>query len=87
MACGLPVVGWRAANLPYLADDQVEGLLVEPGNLAGLTTALQRLANDASLRARLGGAARQRALSRPTWNEVAELFFAQLREAQTSTPV
>ena len=24
MACGLPVVGWRAGNLPYLADDDRE---------------------------------------------------------------
>ena len=71
MAFGLPVVGWRAGNLPYLADHEREGLLVEPGDLRGLAAALQRLADDADLRARLGAAARQRALSRPTWDEVA----------------
>jgi glycosyltransferase involved in cell wall biosynthesis len=87
MAYGLPVVGWRAGNLPYLADNDKEGLLVEPEDLASLTTALQRLANDASLRARLGAAARQRALSRPTWNDVAGMFFGQLREAQASAPL
>ena len=47
MAYGLPVVGWRAGNLPYLADDEREGLLVEPGDMRGLTAALQRLADDA----------------------------------------
>ena len=91
MAFGLPVVGWRAGNLPYLADNDREGLLVEPGDLAGLARALRRLADDADLRARLGAAARRRALGRPTWDEVAGLFFDQLREVaaapQFSSPV
>src|SRR5205814_1560128 len=85
MAFGLPVVGWRAGNLPYLAEHEREGLLVAPGDMAGLTAALRRLAEDADLRARLGSAARQRALSRPTWDEVARLFFDHLREVVDSS--
>jgi glycosyltransferase involved in cell wall biosynthesis len=80
MAFGLPTVGWRAGNLPYLATNEQEGLLVRPGDIAGLTDALRRLARDPELRARLGEAARQRALARPTWNEVASLFFGHLRD-------
>ena len=80
MAFGVPVVGWWAGNLPYLADDGREGLLVQPGDLRGLAAALQRLADDPPLRTRLGAAARQRALQRPTWDEVAALFFGHLRE-------
>ncbi len=80
MAAGLPVVGWRAGNLPYLAEDGREGVLASPGDLAGLTAALARLAGDAALRRRLGEAARQRALTRPTWSESAALFFAAVRE-------
>jgi glycosyltransferase involved in cell wall biosynthesis len=80
MAFGLPVVGWRAGNLPYLADNEREALFVEPGDLPGLATALRRLADDTDLRARLGAAAQRRALQRPTWDEVAALFFSQLRE-------
>jgi glycosyltransferase involved in cell wall biosynthesis len=81
MAAGLPVVGWRAGNLPYLAEDEREGLILEPGDLAGLTGAMARLASDEQLRRRLGQAARQRALSRPTWEQAAELFFETIREA------
>jgi len=81
MAAGLPVVGWRAGNLPYLAEDGREGVLVPPGDLAGLTAAFARLAADPALRRRLGAAARQRALTRPTWSESAALFFAAVREA------
>jgi glycosyltransferase involved in cell wall biosynthesis len=80
MAFGLPVVGWRAGNLPYLAEDRREGLLVEPGDVDALSQALTRLALDGDLRTRLGTAAKRRALSRPTWEESAALFFQAIRE-------
>ena len=81
MAYGLPVVGWRAGNLPYLATHEREGLLVHPGDVLGLSGALRRLADDPTLRARLGTAARERALSRPTWQESGALFFRAIRAA------
>jgi glycosyltransferase involved in cell wall biosynthesis len=84
MAYGLPVVGWRAGNLPFLADDECEGLLVEPGDVAGLTTALRRLADEPQLRQRLGEAATARALDRPTWDQVAALFFTHLRQVSSA---
>jgi glycosyltransferase involved in cell wall biosynthesis len=91
MAFGLPVVGWRAGNLPYLAENEREGLLVQAGDTTGLTEALRRLAADEHLRAELGEAARNRAMSRPTWDQVAELFFDRLRdvvgEAQARSPL
>jgi glycosyltransferase involved in cell wall biosynthesis len=80
MAFGLPVVGWRAGNLPYLAEDLREGLLVNPGDVAALAEALLRLALDGDLRTTLGEAAKQRALARPTWEESAALFFTAVRE-------
>lgn len=81
MAFGLPVVGWRLGNLPYLAAHEREGLLVEPGDVDELASALRRLAVDEPLRRRLGDAARERALSRPTWAESAALFFEAVRYA------
>jgi len=79
MAFGLPVVGWRAGNLPYLAEHERDGLLVRIGDVARLTDALRRLADDPLLRRRLGEHARRRAEARPTWRDVARLFFAHLR--------
>ncbi len=84
MACGLPVVGWRAANLPHLADDRREGLLVTPGDVEALARALAELADDEPLRAALGEAARRRALGRPTWDDVAGMFFGAIREVAGS---
>jgi glycosyltransferase involved in cell wall biosynthesis len=81
MAAGLPVVGWRAGNLPHLAEDGREGLLASPGDVAALSAALARLAGDEGLRQRMAAAARLRAADRPTWAQSAALFFAALREA------
>jgi glycosyltransferase involved in cell wall biosynthesis len=81
MAAGLPVVGWRAGNLPHLATDGQEGLMAAPGDVDGLSRALGRLATDEDLRRRLAAAAARRAAARPTWAESAERFFAALREA------
>src|SRR6266545_1854951 len=80
MAAGLPVVGWRAGNLPYLADER-EAVLVPPGDVEGLSRALDLLAGDEPLRRRLGEASRRRARQRPTWRETAGSFFGWLREA------
>jgi glycosyltransferase involved in cell wall biosynthesis len=80
MAAGLPVIGWRAGNLPFLADHDREGLLVEPGDVAGLRAALAHLALAEGVRARMGAAAAARAAARPTWDETAERFFGVLAE-------
>ena len=86
MSTGLPVVGWRAGNLPYLAEDGQEGLLVEPGDVPALARALQRLATDGDFRHAMGEAARRRALARPTWDELAGLFFSFIRKALDVNP-
>jgi glycosyltransferase involved in cell wall biosynthesis len=81
MAAGLPVVGWRAGNLPHLATHGREGLLADPGDVDGLGAALARLAGDQDLRRAMAAAAAERAAGRPTWAESAARFFDALREA------
>jgi glycosyltransferase involved in cell wall biosynthesis len=80
MACGLPVVGWRAGNLPYLAEDGHEGSVLPPGDLDALAKALLRLSHDVPLRRRMAESARARAQTRPTWDASAALFFSAIRE-------
>jgi glycosyltransferase involved in cell wall biosynthesis len=80
MAAGLPVVGWRAGNLAHLAQDGVEGRVLDPGDVAGLASALRRLAADADYRQRLASAALERGRRLPTWNDTARRFFDVLRE-------
>jgi len=50
MARGLVVVASRNAGIPDLIDDGISGLLVTPGDVAGLTCALQRVHDDGALR-------------------------------------
>lgn len=79
MACGLPVVGWRAGNLPHLARHEVEGLMAEPGDIEGLRQALERLSLDLDLRTRLGQAARVRASDLPTWGQTTGAIVQAIR--------
>ena len=79
MAAGLPVIGFAAGNLPHLARDGVDGLLVAPKDSLALSRALQALVQDESLRRRLAASARQRAAGWPTWAETAARFFSEVR--------
>jgi glycosyltransferase involved in cell wall biosynthesis len=86
MAAGLPVVGWNAGNLPHLLGDHQEGLMAAPGDVAALSRALLELGTDEELRGRLGRAARERALARPTWEQSAAAYFAAIRSALSPAP-
>lgn len=61
MAAGLPVVATRVGGIPEIVRDGVNGLLCEPGDVAGLTAAMLRLREDPELRARMAAANRERA--------------------------
>jgi glycosyltransferase involved in cell wall biosynthesis len=79
MAAGLPVVGRRAGNLPYLIEGGREGIMVEPGDVRGLTEAMVRIASDDEMRSAMAAAALKRGALLPTWERTAETFFATLR--------
>jgi glycosyltransferase involved in cell wall biosynthesis len=79
MAAGLPVVGWRAGNLPNLARDGIEGYILDPGDVDGLAAALLRLSDDPPARQGMANAARHRAQTLPTWEETARELYAELR--------
>jgi len=64
MLTGLPVVATDIRGPREQVVDGQTGFLVRPATVAPLADALARLAGDAALRARMGEAGRQRALSR-----------------------
>jgi glycosyltransferase involved in cell wall biosynthesis len=63
-ASGLAAVASRTGGIPDVVVHEDTGLLVEPGDVDGVTLALRRLLDDAPLRARLGRRARELALER-----------------------
>jgi len=80
IAAGLPVVGWRAANLPNLAEDGREALMPPLGDERGLASALRTITTDAAARGRLAAGARRRARTLPTWQRSADRFFDAVGE-------
>ncbi len=62
-AAGVPAVATRVGGVPSVVVDGESGLLVTAGDAPALADAVCRLLADAELRARLGAAARTRALA------------------------
>lgn len=63
MAVGTPVVATRVMAIPELVEDKISGLLVPPGRVDALAQALERLAEDHRLRAKLSSAAREKVVA------------------------
>ena len=83
MAAGTPVIGSRCGGIPEQISDGETGLLFEPGNERELAVALEKLTSDGELRARMGRAARERALrmfdDSATYTKVANVFEGRPR--------
>lgn len=60
MSAGVAPVATRIAGVSELVEDGVNGLTVPPGDMDSLLAAIERLLDDASLRARLGRAGREK---------------------------
>jgi len=59
MACGCAVVGFRIGGIPDMVRDGVNGLLVPPGDVSTLASAIQSLLADDGRRAAMGRAGRE----------------------------
>jgi glycosyltransferase involved in cell wall biosynthesis len=81
MAYGRPVVASAVGGLLDLVVDGETGLLVPPGDVVALRTALLRLLGDAGLRRRLGAAARERAGTLLAWDGVTDATLAAYEAA------
>jgi glycosyltransferase involved in cell wall biosynthesis len=57
---GLPVVATAVGGVPQILENEVDALLVPPGDAGALAEAMTRLTTDQELRKRLGGRAKLR---------------------------
>ena len=81
MACGVPLVATTGGALPEVVGTTGEtGLLVPPGDVGALATALCEALDDPDLRARLAAAGRERVLDRFTWRATAEGTVEEYRK-------
>ena len=81
MAAGLPVVASRVGQVAETIRHGETGLLCPPGDPACMAEALERLAADPTLRARLGTEARRRVVGDHTWSGVAERILLLAAES------
>ena len=64
MAARKPVISTRVHGIPYLVEDGVHGLLVEPGDVEGLASKMTLLLDDPDLAVRLAAEGQGRVLGR-----------------------
>jgi glycosyltransferase involved in cell wall biosynthesis len=77
MAAAKPIVASRLGQIGDVLVDGETALLVAPGSVEELARGIMRLLGDASLRERLGRAAREAAIARHSWDRnVAEIAHA-----------
>jgi glycosyltransferase involved in cell wall biosynthesis len=69
MAMAKPIVASRLGQIAEVIVDGESGLLVEPGDHLGLARAIEKLADDAELRQRLGANARSTVVEFYTWKQ------------------
>ena len=71
MSEGLPVIATRVGGMPEIVIDRQTGYLVEPGDVAALADAMDRLLVDPELRLRMGRQGWQRARDVFSWPSIA----------------
>jgi glycosyltransferase involved in cell wall biosynthesis len=69
-SCGRPLVATNMPGCTAIVHDQVNGLLVPPGDPLALARALDKLLSDPGLRGRMGAASRQLVMEKFTIEQV-----------------
>jgi glycosyltransferase involved in cell wall biosynthesis len=59
MSCTLPIVAFAVGGIPEFVEDGVDGILVPPGDVTTMASAMKRLAQDSDAARAMGWAARE----------------------------
>ncbi|MGL5810690.1 MAG: glycosyltransferase family 4 protein [Nocardioides sp.] len=86
MACGRPVIGSAVGGIPFVIRDEIDGLLVEPGEVSALARACRRVLVDPDWAGRLGAAGRTAAEARFSWDRRTHEMLETLREIRKEPP-
>jgi glycosyltransferase involved in cell wall biosynthesis len=79
MALGLPVISTNVGGIPYLIDNNVTGILVQPNNVEEFTAAIRTLMKDKYLTASLSENARRK-VEAFDWQQVKGSWLSVLGE-------
>ena len=86
MACGLPVVSYRVGGLAEAINDGIDGVLIDPGDHAGVAKAIVKLLDDTEGTTRMAAAARRRATEEFDVTRSAATHVAAYRSAVGASP-
>lgn len=79
MSCGVPVIGCRAGGLPEVVTHGETGFLYEVGDVEAMAKAAEGLLRTPAERARMGAAARERAIAAYSKEAVVDRYEAYYR--------
>jgi len=71
-SCGKPAIGGRSGGIGDAIVDGVTGILVEPGSVSGLASAIVKILTDGDYAHQLGAAGRKRVVEQMNWERTAE---------------
>jgi glycosyltransferase involved in cell wall biosynthesis len=81
MACGVPLIATAAGGVPEVVGrDGDAAIVIPPGDIPALITAIERVLDDPELAGCLGHAGRARAVGCFNWRRTAALTADQYRE-------
>lgn len=78
LAMGKPVVATNAGYVNFAVDDNVNGFLIEQGDVKSFSEAILKLANDEKQREKLGANGREKAEKELTWYKNVDNFLQRL---------
>ncbi len=81
-ATGIPVIATRVGGVGETVLDGRTGILVEPGDVAGIADALLTLAADAPARRRMGAAGREHVVRHFEWDDCVDRMLGVLAGAR-----
>ncbi len=70
MACGKPVIASNLPGVRTVVADGTDGLLITPGNVSELVTAIQSLLDNPEKSGQMGQAGRQKVLEKYSWIKI-----------------
>lgn len=79
---GKPVIGSRSGGVPDAVLHGETGLLIEPGNVQELVSAVLKIKDDPELASRLGEKGRERVLNEFGWARQTRRFVAALKDME-----
>lgn len=86
-AAGLPVIASRVGGIPSFVEDDVDGMLFESNDIAGLVTRMKSMIEHEEKAADIALAGRRKAVTTYSWSRVTDMLLEIYEEAIRENPL